>query len=72
MVFQKLGHRVSMAGMGSKVGILLETSFSFSYLQGFQQQPLLVVIIVVATIKLKVTRAWRNVKGEKATNETHV
>lgn len=72
MAFQKLGHRVSMVGMGSKVGISIETTFSFSRLQGFQHQPLLVAIIVVATIKHKVTRAWSNVKGEKATNETHV
>jgi hypothetical protein len=58
--------------MGSKVGILLEASFSFSSLQGFQHQLLFITIIVVATIKHKVTRTWRNVKGEKATNEMHV
>jgi len=56
MAFQRLGRRVSMAGMGSKVGILLEASFSFSCLQGFQHQLLLITIIVVATIRHKVTK----------------
>jgi hypothetical protein len=50
----------------------LEMSFSFSYLQGFQHQLLFVAIIVVVTIRHKVTRAWKNVKGEKAANKMHV
>jgi hypothetical protein len=58
--------------MGLKVGISFEVSFSFSRLQGFQHQFLLVTIIVVTTIGHKVIRAWKNVKGEKATNEIHV
>jgi hypothetical protein len=72
MAFERLGHKVSMARMGLKVGISLEAFFSFSCLQGFRHQLLLVAIIVVATIRHKVTRTWRNVKGEKETNEMHI
>jgi len=72
MAFQKLGHWVSMVGMESKVGISFETSFFSSHLQGFQHQLLLVAIIIVTIIGHKMIRTWRNMKGEKAANETHV